>query len=453
MALAASGAISFANLRDEFSPGSNTSISFSDYYLSGNKIFAKAGNNNATDLASGIPTSGALDLSDFYSKGRGFQFTISSAATNQNASTIFGDDYNVDYPKIIKVNSGVTVGATSTSAYAINVPSGASGSVTIQNAGNIYGKGGSAGNAGGDAIFAGTECTITNTGNIKSGGGGGGNGGVGGKGSADVTATMSSIADKTNDKPNWVTYSVLTSFAGGARPWNGLNGSQWGYYPTSASLRTNIANRGPVWLSFQVNTSGSYQLASYITDPYPEDGQTGQRGQPTVNISTAEDTASVGGGNFVNGLNWSGQYVNLTASTTYYITNYTSGTYSGSGFFYNDMGMYLYLATKTPTTGGTAGAGGAGASYNANAVSGGAGGGAGGTNAGAGGAGGNGGALGVAGANGVSGANGTGNNISFPSSAPTNGTAASSGGAAGNYINGLSNVTLNNSGTVAGNTA
>jgi hypothetical protein len=175
MALAASGTISFSDLRDEFSPGSNTSISFSDYYLNGSKVKPKAGDNNATHLGAGIPTSGALDLSDFYSKAIGYKFTISSDTTDQNASTIFGDDYDVDYPKIITVNSGVTVGATSTSAYAINVPSGASGSVTIENAGNVYGFGGSAGNAGGDAIFAGSECTITNTGNIKSGGGGGGN--------------------------------------------------------------------------------------------------------------------------------------------------------------------------------------------------------------------------------------------------------------------------------------
>jgi hypothetical protein len=89
MALAASGAISFANLRDEFSPGSNTSISFSDYYRQGSKIKAKAGNNNAVHLAAAIPTSGAIDLSDFYSTARGFQFTISSAATNQNAYLLF----------------------------------------------------------------------------------------------------------------------------------------------------------------------------------------------------------------------------------------------------------------------------------------------------------------------------------------------------------------------------
>jgi len=43
MALAGSGAISFANIRDEFSPGSNTSVSLGDYYRQGSKIKAKAG--------------------------------------------------------------------------------------------------------------------------------------------------------------------------------------------------------------------------------------------------------------------------------------------------------------------------------------------------------------------------------------------------------------------------
>ena len=72
---------------------------------------------------------------------------------------------------------------------------------------------------------------------------------------------------------------------------------------------------------------------------------------------------------------------------------------------------------------------------------------------GAGGAGGNGGALGAAGSNGSSGGNGSGTGISFPSTAPVNGSSGSSGGAAGKYINGQSNVTLTNNGTVAGNIA
>lgn len=470
MALAASGAISFANLRDEFSPGSNTSISFSDYYLNGSKVKPKAGDNNATHLGAGIPTSGALDLSDFYSKAIGYKFTISSNATDQNASTIFGDDYDVDYPKIITVNSGVTVGATSTSAYAINVPSGASGSVTIENAGNVYGFGGSAGNAGGDAIFAGSECTVTNTGIIKSGGGGGGNGGVGGKGVASANATLSEFVDEggvpygggnapANDAPSWFDAGTTPGYGGSNnlngsgvvadRKWGGVNqnaqqsgsvNTSWGLYTTSTSFRGSLANRGPFYCSFKVSISGSYTLTSATLSSTYGSGY----GSPVINISTSNTSS---------GTNLSsGQSLNLTANTTYYLVGYLSNIGGGTNLYYNNFNFSFSLGTNDIKSGGAAGAGGAGASYNASAGSGGAGG-SGGTNAGSGGAGGNGGALGVAGANGTVGGNGTGTGVSFPSSAPTNGAAASSGGAAGNYINGLSNVTLNNSGTVAGNTA
>jgi hypothetical protein len=464
MALAASGTISFSDLRDEFSPGSNTSISFSDYYLNGSKVKPKAGDNNATHLGAGIPTSGALDLSDFYSKAIGYKFTISSDTTDQNASTIFGDDYDVDYPKIITVNSGVTVGATSTSAYAINVPSGASGSVTIENAGNVYGFGGSAGNAGGDAIFAGSECTITNTGNIKSGGGGGGNGGVGGKGVISANATLSEFVDEggapygggnapANDAPSWFSayggsHNLNGAGAVGDRKWGGINNSHpqsgsvnttWGWKTASSNFNGTLANRGPFYCSFKVSISGNYTVGGSINNGTYGSGY----GSAVINISTSTGSAGTNLGN--------GNSIDLTANTTYYLVGYLS-TSGSRDLYYNTFSVSFSLATNDITSGGAAGAGGAGASYNASAGSGGAGG-SGGTSAGSGGAGGNGGALGVAGANGTVGGNGTGTGVSFPSSAPTNGTAGSSGGAAGNYINGLSNVTLNNSGTVAGNTA
>ena len=470
MALAASGAISFANLRDEFSPGSNTSISFSDYYRQGSKVKAKAGNNNAVHLAAAIPTSGAIDLSDFYSTARGFQFTISSAATNQNLSTIFGNDYAVDYPKIVVVNSGVTVGATATNQVAINVPANAAGSITINNAGNIYGFGGTAGNVGGDAILAASECTVTNTGNIKSGGGGGGNGGAGGKGVASVNATLSEFVDEggvpygggnapANDAPSWFDAGTTPGYGGsnnlnGAgvvadRKWGGVNqnaqqsgsvNTSWGLYTSSTNFSGSLANRGPFYCSFKVSVSGSYTLTSAtLTSTYGSG-----YGSPVINISTSNTSS---------GTNLSGgQSLNLTANTTYYLVGYLSNIGGGTNLYYNNFNFSFSLGTNDIKSGGAAGAGGAGASYNASAGSGGAGG-SGGTNAGSGGAGGNGGALGVAGANGTVGGNGTGTGVSFPSSAPTVGTAASSGGAAGNYINGLSNVTLNNSGTVAGNTA
>jgi hypothetical protein len=60
MALPASGAISFANLRSEYDK--TGSISLSDFYRGGSNVRSNFGYNNNTD----IPTSGAIDLGDFY---------------------------------------------------------------------------------------------------------------------------------------------------------------------------------------------------------------------------------------------------------------------------------------------------------------------------------------------------------------------------------------------------
>ena len=470
MALAGSGAISFANIRDEFSPGSNTSVSLSDYYRQGSKIRAKAGDNNATHLASDVPTSGALALSDYYGTGIGFQFTISSDATNQNLSTIFGDDYDLDYPKLVVINSGVTVGGTSTSTPAINVPSGGAGTITITNGGNIYGKGGAAGAVGGDAIVAATACNVVNNGNIKSGGGGGGNGGAGGDGTASVNSALNNFTDiggsqsgsnvPQNNAPSWFTaYGGDNDLNGQGsvanRKWRGINGNspqsggigqsgQFQVTTSSTGFSGNCANRGPFYFSFQLGTTGTYTVGGSINNGTYGSGY----GSVVINISTSTSSKSQGqgGGDYT-----PGQTVNMNADTTYYFcANLT--TSGNRDLYYNTFAASFSLTTNSVTSGGSAGAGGAGASYNASAGSGSAGG-SGGTNAGSGGAGGNGGALGAAGSNGTGGGNGSGTGISFPSTAPANGASGSSGGAAGKYINGQSNVTLTNNGTVAGNIA
>ena len=419
MALAGSGAISFANIRDEFSPGSNTSVSLSDYYRQGNKIRAKAGDNNATHLASGVPTSGALALSDYYGTGIGFQFTISSDATNQNLSTIFGDDYDLDYPKFVVINSGVTVGGTSTSTPAINVPSGGAGTITITNGGNIYGKGGAAGAVGGDAIVAATACNVVNNGNIKSGGGGGGNGGAGGSGVVAANASLNNFVDEggtpygsgntpANNTPSWFTQyssnlngeSVVTD-----RKWCGVDlnalqsgrvNNSWGFFTTSSSFRGSLANRGPFYCSFQLGTEGTYTLTSATITSTWGSGY----GSPQINISTSNTSASQGQGG---GTYTGGQTMNLSADTTYYLVGSLSNISGYTYLYYNNFDFSFSLNVNTITSGGSAGSGGAGASYNASAGSGGSGG-SGGTNAGFGGSGGNGGALGAAGSNGTGGA-------------------------------------------------
>ena len=455
MTLAASGAISASDIRTEFVGGSGA-VDMASYYRGANtNVRANAANNTATNLAASVPTSGAISFNNFYSQAKGWQKTFSSNATQQSGTGIFGDDYSVDYPKTIIINAGVTVYSTSSGTPAINLATGGSGTITVTNNGNIYGQGGAANSDGGTALKADVAITLNNNSgaNLKGGGGGGGNGGAGGKGSASATATASNVTDKVGDKPDFVSYSVLTQF--GPRAWSGIGSGQWGLNTSSNQLRSNISNRGPVWYSFQVNTSAEYSLSSYITDPFPEDGQTGHRGTPVVNISTAEDTKSQGqgGADYGSGLSWSGLKAPLAANTTYYFCNYTQGPYGSSSpdgaFFYNNMSTSLSLSVNVPSTAGTAGAGGVGQGFAQSAGSGSAGS-AGGTNAGAGGAGGAGGALGANGTSGSTGSNGSGTSITYPSTAPTNGSTGSAGGSAGYYILGQSNVSLTDNGTVAG---
>ena len=459
MALTGSGTISASDIRAEFVGGSSA-IDISSYFRGANtNVKANAANNTAVNLAAGIPTSGAISFSDFYSQAKGWKKTFSSNTTQQSGTSIFGDDYAVDYPKQVVVNSSVNLYSTSSGTPALSFPSGGVGSITVTNSGNIYGQGGAAGSDGGTAINAAVAITVVNnaSSNIKGGGGGGGNGGAGGVGSAAVAAQASSVTDKVFDKPDFVPYSVLTQF--GPRSWSGIGSGQWGLnVQQGTQIRSNISNRGPMWYSFRVNTSAEYSLSSYITDPFPEDNHTGHRGTPLVNISTSEDTKSQGqgGADYGSGLSWSGVKANLAANTTYYFCNYTVGPYGSStpsgNFFYNDMNSTLSLAVRSPTSGGAAGAGGVGQGFAQSAASGSSGG-SGGSSAGSGGAGGAGGALGANGTAGSAGGNGSGTTISYPSTAPTNGAAGSSAGSAGYYILGNSNVSLTQNGTVAGRLA
>ena len=172
MTLAASGTLSLSQIRTEFGGGSGA-ISMSNLYRGGSRVRSKAGNNTAVNLAANVPTSGAIDFADFYSQAKGFRKTYSSGATNQDASSIFGDDYAVDYPKEIVINSGVELGATSTSQEALQIDSGLSGSMTITNNGTLSGAGGAAnGGAGGDAFEANATCIFINNGTVRAGGGG-----------------------------------------------------------------------------------------------------------------------------------------------------------------------------------------------------------------------------------------------------------------------------------------
>ena len=468
-ALQASGAISLQDIEEQYNPGTNLpSRGLSEFYLGGSLVRANAGNNSSTNMSAGVPTSGTISFNDFYSKERAFRKTYSSTATNQSADSVFGDDFEVDYPKQIVIDSSQTVGSTSTSNAALTIESNGVGSITITNNGSIEGAGGAAGAAGGNALeVAGSVAvTLVNNGTIKAGGGGGGAGGTGGKGVYTANATFSSLVDQggggtstpQNNSPSW-----FTTYGGsgnnldgvgvvGDRLWGGI-GAQFsrGINPSQFDLNSlggagtglsgNCANRGPIYFSAQTNTTGVYTVSASISSLYGSG-----YGTPKISVSTSTSSSGTTISN-------SGT-VGITASTTTYFTAFGSTAHQGTNspnFYYNSLGGSVSGTCLATSNGGSGGAGGVGQGYNQSAASGSSGA-SGGSNAGSGGAGGAGGAFGAAGSSGSAGGDGSGSSVSFPATAPTNGASGSSGGASGKSINGISNVTSSGSGSLTGGT-
>ncbi len=184
MALQASGAISLANIQTEF--GGSNPIGLNEYYRDGAYVGAGAPN---------VPTSGVIDLQDFYSAQAAIVLTISSNASQQNILTLAtaaGYTAATDStPIIVNINSGVTISGSSTHALRTGALN-ANSDLTINISGSVDGYTGAngglvaqAGSVGGDALFfetatGGTGTYIVNVlsgGNLRGGGGGGGGGG------------------------------------------------------------------------------------------------------------------------------------------------------------------------------------------------------------------------------------------------------------------------------------
>ena len=407
MALTGSGELKFSQMRDEF--GGSGQVKFSDLYRGGSLVRAKAGNNPSTNLAANVPTSGEIQVADFYSQAKGFRHTYSSGATNQDASALFGDDYGVDYPKEIVINSGVELGATSTGQEALQIDSGLSGSMTITNNGTLTGAGGAAGGAGGDAFQADAACTLINNGTIRAGGGGGGAGGTGGTG-----GTGGQGSQAYSYYGSWTSYTYAPSSPFTYAYYRSDGASLYWYWQSShvgtTSIPTTSTGSNP---QYQRQTSAS--AVQPVGPQYPGGG-----GYQVVLFAIRRRSLVSG-------------------------TNYYNGGSGGSG--------------------GGGGSGGVGQGYQQSATSGssgssGSGGSSGGTNAGSGGTGGTGGAGGAGGSYGQGGSSGSAGNTGATggNGNHTNGSGGSSGGGgssganAGNYIRGLSNVTLTQNGTVQGGT-
>lgn len=302
MAIAASGTVSFSDLRTEFVGGSS-SISLGDLYRGGSNILSKAGDNQATNLAASVPASGTINLANFHGTAKGFKFTFSSTAGNQNFSTLFGDDWDLNYPKVVDINSGVSIYGSGTDA--ITIPSGLAGGLTLNNAGTIYGFGGAAnGGAGGNCINnAASGVTINNTANIFAGGGGGGAGGTGGNGTVTTTTTLGPYGQFS---PHYF----------------------WNAFGSSDSIFWNNSNVG-------TNSGTSYSSGGY----------TYTKGS----VWRYEETL------------WR-YYISRTSTTTSNTTGGSGGA-GGVGQGYNVTNASGAAGASGGTNAGTGGAGGAGATY------------------------------------------------------------------------------------------
>ena len=138
-----------------------------------------------------------MSLTSLITSSSSLVYHITSNQENLNLQTLFGTSkYQAKIDKRIIIASGVTLGATTTGNYALNMPSGFGGRLILVNEGSILGAGGAANSGtGGNCINAGaSNIYIDNRGTISSGGGGGGRGGTGGQGSFTTTYDCSYAA-------------------------------------------------------------------------------------------------------------------------------------------------------------------------------------------------------------------------------------------------------------------
>ena len=336
MALSASGAISADDIRTEY--GLSGAVSFGDLYRGGTHVRAKAANNNGVNLASSVPTSGAITFGNFRGTAKGFRYTFTAGATDQDASALFGSDYGVNYPKEIVINSGVELGATSTSQEALEIDSGGSGTITITNNGTLSGAGGAAGADGGDAFEAAVACTFINNGTVRAGGGGGGTGGNGSYTSNSSTYYSQSypyyVFMNSNDGQTqiWWNHSKV-------RSWSSPVLSAWGIY-----------RRG----SLQWTQTGEHSLmpikhySIYTSQTYSSSGGSGGVG---AGYSQSAGTGSSGGTNA--GAGGDGGGFGASGSTGAN-GNSTNGSAGGASGKYLRGSSFVTFTNNGTAQGGTA---------------------------------------------------------------------------------------------------
>lgn len=231
-----------------------------------------------------IPTT-LTNLSFLGFRGSGVQYTITlSNSTNVNLYTLFTASFSFTTTrKYVKftIPTGVTIGSTSSGTPALDIgqfPTGTT--IVIENNGNIYGAGGTAGTGGtvygaavgaaggatnggtgGDAIkanYLNQTVTITNNGIIYGGGGGGGGGG---KGATGANGTNGTLTEERYDANNYsqITNNFNTSVNSQIIVWNGVQVYSANNITDPVTVNGIVYDRGSGFLQSSTNNIYVYR--------------------------------------------------------------------------------------------------------------------------------------------------------------------------------------------------
>lgn len=324
MAIQASGAIALSQIQTEF--GGSNPISLSEYYRNG--AYVPPG-------ATAIPTSGAIDISDFYGASNQFAFSITSTQTNADIRSLaITAGWDQSTPLIANVDEGVVLYSNSTSTGGAVVSGSFPSGVTIVNSGAITGQGGSYNQAGGMALQITTSDTVNitnNSGAFIAGGGGGGAGGQGGGGAGQAapgqvgnggafsgTTTLSAFVSpygcsEGGSMTGTISCTASTSGvrgAGGQQGASAGSGTGSGGSCTGTTTLTNPNGCSPMSFSAGLNGIGS-------PNPGGEGGSILSTTQNQTVSGGGWGQAGAGGGG-AGGAAISGTYASLTDNGTIY---------------------------------------------------------------------------------------------------------------------------------------
>lgn len=230
MALPSSGTLSLSQIQTEF--GGSNPISMSEYYRGGPYV---------TTNNTGVPTSGAIRIGNFYGAVKQFAFTnTTNYSSPQNLRSLaIAAGWNQSDALLVTNNAIISSDTTGTPALTIN-GSFPNGLIFVNNS-YVVGMGGtggspnSVGNPGGAALSVSSGVTITNNGVIAGGGGGGGAGSSWSWNGLDRSCSGSAGASGLTQAPATANqYGFPSSYPSGGPDANGLYSTGgasfvWGY--------------------------------------------------------------------------------------------------------------------------------------------------------------------------------------------------------------------------------